>query len=50
MQPRILLDISLSFETALKFDPNKPEILDEEVKQLVDLLNDLRSLLSRYSA
>lgn len=45
MKPKVLIDLSIVVETAVKLDPEKQDELDEQVKVLVDLLTDLKSLL-----
>lgn len=45
----MILDLSLVYEVVLRLDPEKPEQLDEDIRRLMDLLNDLSALLSRHS-
>lgn len=45
MKPKVLIDMSIVVETVVRLDPEKQEELDEQVRMLVDLLTDLKSLL-----
>ncbi|MBD2092406.1 hypothetical protein H6F67_21380 [Microcoleus sp. FACHB-1515] len=47
MKPRIHVCLSIDIENAVTLDPNKPEELEENVRILCDLLNDLKALLIR---
>ena len=47
--PSVILDLSLVYEAVIRLDPAKPEQLEEDIRRLMDLLNDLSALLSRYS-
>lgn len=45
----VILDLSLVYEVVLRLDPEKPDQLEEDIRRLMDLLNDLSALLSRHS-
>ncbi|MGV0023992.1 hypothetical protein [Phormidesmis priestleyi] len=45
MKPKIIIDLSIVVETVVRLDTEKPEEIDEQVRMLVDLLNDLKSLV-----
>ncbi len=47
MKPKINVSLSIDVESVVRLDPDKPEELDEQIRLLCDLLNDLRNLLSR---
>jgi hypothetical protein len=49
MNPKVNICLSIDIESIARLDPDKPEELDEQVKLLCDLLNDLRNLLAQYS-
>ncbi len=48
MTPKINVCLSIDIESVVRLDPSKPDEIEEQVKLLCDLLNDLRSLLARY--
>ncbi|KAM3103635.1 hypothetical protein ACKFKF_01085 [Phormidesmis sp. 146-12] len=45
MKPKIIIDLSIVVETVVRLDPEKPDEIDEQVRMLVDLLTDLKSLI-----
>lgn len=45
MKPKILIDVSIVIETVVRLDPEKQQESDEQVRMLVDLLNDLKSIV-----
>lgn len=47
MKPKIYVILSIDVENVVRLDPDKPEELDEQIRLLCDLLNDLRNLLTR---
>lgn len=49
MKSRILLDVSFVLETAIQLDPDRPEAIEEDLRRLLDMLSDLKNVLSRYT-
>jgi hypothetical protein len=48
MTPKINICLSIDIKSIARLDPSQPDEIEEQVKLLCDLLNDLRSLLVRY--
>lgn len=47
MKPKINVCLSIDVESVIRLDLEQPEELDEQIRLLCDLLNDLRNLLGR---
>ncbi len=45
MKPKVIVDLSIVIETVVRLDTEKPEEIEEQVRMLVDLLTDLKSLV-----
>lgn len=45
MKPKVIVDLSIVVETVVRLDTEKPEEIEEQVRMLVDLLTDLKSLV-----
>ncbi|NJL21850.1 MAG: hypothetical protein HC895_15250 [Leptolyngbyaceae cyanobacterium SM1_3_5] len=49
MKPQVVLDLNIVYETVIRLNPDRPEVLEEDIRRLTDLLNDLRELLTRHA-
>lgn len=46
-QPAILIDLTITYETVVRIDPDSPEETEEKLRKLRDLLTDLGTVLGR---